>query len=83
MAIKKYKPTSPGLRSMSVLDYSELTKKKPEKSLTESIKKTGGRNARGIITVRHRGGGAARRYRFIDFKRNKDGVPGTVFIPRA
>ena len=79
MAIKKYKPTSPGLRSMSVLDYSELTKKKPEKSLTESIKKTGGRNARGIITVRHRGGGAARRYRFIDFKRNKDGVPAKVF----
>lgn len=79
MAIKKYKPTSPGLRSMSVLDYSELTKKKPEKSLTESIKKTGGRNARGIITVRHRGGGATKRYRFIDFKRNKDGVPAKVF----
>lgn len=79
MAIKKYKPTSPGLRSMSVLDYSNLTKKKPEKTLTEIIKKNGGRNARGVITVRHRGGGSKRKYRFIDFKRNKDGVPAKVF----
>lgn len=79
MAIKKYKPTSAGMRGMSVLDYSELSKVKPEKSLTESLKKKGGRNARGIITVRHRGGGAARRYRIIDFKRNKDGVPAKVF----
>ena len=79
MAIKKYKPTSPGLRTMTVLDYSELTKKKPEKSLTQSMKKSGGRNARGVITVRHRGGGARRAYRFIDFKRDKDGIPAKVF----
>ena len=79
MAIKKYKPTSAGMRGMSVLDYSELSKVKPEKSLTENLKRTGGRNARGIITVRHRGGGAAKRYRIIDFKRNKDGIPAKVF----
>ena len=79
MAIKKYKPTSAGMRGMSVLDYSELSKVKPEKSLTESLKRKGGRNARGIITVRHRGGGAAKRYRIIDFKRNKDGIPAKVF----
>lgn len=79
MAIKKYKPTSAGMRGMSVLDYSELSKAKPEKSLTENLKRTGGRNARGIITVRHRGGGAAKRYRIIDFKRNKDGIPAKVF----
>lgn len=79
MAIKKYKPTSAGMRGMSVLDYSALSKGKPEKSLTENLKRTGGRNARGIITVRHRGGGAAKRYRIIDFKRNKDGIPAKVF----
>ncbi len=79
MAIKKYKPTSAGMRGMSVLDYSELSKGKPEKSLTENLKRKGGRNARGIITVRHRGGGAAKRYRIIDFKRNKDGIPAKVF----
>lgn len=79
MAIKKYKPTSAGKRGMSVLDYSALSKVKPEKSLTENLKRTGGRNARGIITVRHRGGGAAKRYRIIDFKRNKDGIPAKVF----
>ncbi len=79
MAIKKYKPTSAGMRGMSVLDYSELSKVKPEKSLTESLKRKGGRNSRGIITVRHRGGGAAKRYRIIDFKRNKDGIPAKVF----
>lgn len=79
MAIKKYKPTSAGMRGMSVLDYSKLSKVKPEKSLTENLKRTGGRNARGIITVRHRGGGAAKRYRIIDFKRNKDGIPAKVF----
>lgn len=79
MAIKKYKPTSAGMRGMSVLDYSALSKVKPEKSLTENLKRTGGRNARGIITVRHRGGGAAKRYRIIDFKRNKDGIPAKVF----
>ena len=78
MAIKKYKPTSAGMRGMSVLDYSELSKVKPEKSLTESLKRKGGRNSRGIITVRHRGGGAAKRYRIIDFKRNKDGIPAKV-----
>ena len=79
MAIKKYKPTSAGMRGMSVLDYSELSKVKPEKSLTESLKRKGGRNSRGIITVRHRGGGAAKRYRIIDFKRNKDGIPAKAW----
>ena len=79
MAIKKYKPTSAGMRGMSVLDYSELSKVKPEKSLTENLKRTGGRNARGIITVRHRGGGVAKRYRIMDFQRNKDGIPAKVF----
>ncbi len=79
MAIRKYKPTSPGLRSMSVLTFEDITKKAPEKSLTVNLKRTGGRNAHGRITVRHRGGGAKRRYRIIDFKRNKDGIPGKVF----
>ena len=79
MAIGGCEPTSAGMRGMSVLDYSELSKVKPEKSLTESLKRKGGRNSRGIITVRHRGGGAAKRYRIIDFKRNKDGIPAKVF----
>lgn len=78
MSIKKYKPTSAGVRSMSVLKFDNLTKKKPEKSLLVNLKKSGGRNAQGVITVRHRGGGAKRKYRIIDFKRNKEGVPGKV-----
>ena len=78
MAIKKYKPTSAGLRGMSVLDFSELSNKAPEKSLTVSLSKSGGRNSYGRTTIRHRGGGAKRKYRIIDFKRNKDGVPGKV-----
>jgi large subunit ribosomal protein L2 len=78
MGIKTYKPTSPGRRNGSVLDYSELTTDKPEKSLLRPLKKTGGRNNVGRITVRHRGGGNKRRYRLIDFKRTKDDVPGTV-----
>lgn len=78
MSIRKYKPTSPGRRHGSVLDYSEITRTKPEKSLLRPIKKTGGRNNMGRITVRHRGGGHKRRYRVIDFKRNKDGVPAKV-----
>lgn len=80
MGIITYKPTSPGRRASSVSDFSELTdrKKRPEKSLCERLVKHGGRNHHGRITVRHRGGGARRIYRRIDFKRNKDGVPGTV-----
>lgn len=79
MAIKKYKPTSPGLRSMSVLKYSdEITKTTPEKSLLTPLKNSGGRNSYGRTTVRFRGGGEKRKYRLIDFKRDKDGVPGKV-----
>ena len=79
MPIKTYKPTSPGRRHGSVLDYAaELTKTKPEKSLLRPLKKTGGRNNRGRITSRRRGGGHKRRYRVIDFKRDKDGVPAVV-----
>ena len=78
MPIKTYKPTSPGRRHGSVLDFSELSKTKPEKSLLRPLKKTGGRNNHGRITARHRGGGHKRRYRLIDFRRNKDGVPGKV-----
>lgn len=78
MGIKKYKPTSAGRRHGSVLDFSELTKKKPEKSLLRPLKKTGGRNNHGRITCRHRGGGAKRRYRVIDFKRRKEDVPARV-----
>lgn len=78
MAIKKYNPTSPGRRNMSVNTYDEVTKHEPEKSLLEPIKKNSGRNNTGRITVRHQGGGAKRKYRIIDFKRNKDGVPGKV-----
>ncbi len=78
MAIKKYKPTSPARRHMTVSTFEELSKVEPEKSLLAPIKKTGGRNAQGKITVRHRGGGAMRKYRIIDFKRNKDGVPAKV-----
>ncbi len=78
MAIKKFKPTSPGRRFMTVADFSELSKEGPEKSLLAPLYKKGGRNAHGRITVRHRGGGHKRKYRIIDFKRNKDGVPGKV-----
>lgn len=79
MAIKVYKPTSPGRRGGSVIDYkSVLTTSKPEKTLCKRIKKTGGRNHHGKVTVRFRGGGARRLYRLIDFKRNKDGVKATV-----
>jgi large subunit ribosomal protein L2 len=78
MGIKKYKPTSPGRRGGSVLDYEELTRGKPEKSLLRPLKRTGGRNNYGRMTARHRGGGNKRRYRLIDFKRDKDGVPARV-----
>ena len=78
MALKKYKPTSPGRRFMSVSSFEEVTKTRPEKSLTEPLKKTGGRNNNGRITTRHQGGGHKRRYRVIDFKRNKNGIPATV-----
>ena len=78
MAIKIYKPTSPGRRGMTGLTFKEITKKKPEKSLTAPLRKKGGRNNRGRITVRHRGGGAKHHYRIIDFKRNKFGILGKV-----
>jgi large subunit ribosomal protein L2 len=78
MAIKKYKPTSPGRRTMSVSSFEEITKTRPEKSLTEPLTKKGGRNNRGRITTRHQGGGHKRRYRVVDFKRVKDGVPAKV-----
>ena len=79
MAIKTYKPVTPGLRGMTVIDYSGLSKVAPEKSLLESLKKHSGRNSYGRITVRHKGGGNRRKYRIIDFKRNsKDGIPATV-----
>ena len=78
MAIRKIKPTTPGQRFMTVSAYDEITKKTPEKSLTESLKKHAGRNFSGKITVRHQGGGERRKYHIIDFKRNKDNVPATV-----
>jgi len=78
MAIKKFKPTSPALRQMTVLVSDEITCNQPEKSLLVSLKKNSGRNAHGKITVRHRGGGNRRKFRIIDFKRNKDGVPAKV-----
>src|SRR5690554_455230 len=78
MAIKKYKPTSNGRRGMSVLDFQDITTDKPEKSLLEPLKRKGGRNNQGKLTVRHQGGGHKRQYRVIDFKRNKDGIPGRV-----
>lgn len=78
MGIKKFKPTSPGLRQMTVSTFEEITKKEPEKSLLAPLTKKAGRNSQGKITVRHRGGGVERKYRIIDFKRNKDGVPGKV-----
>ena len=78
MAIKKYKPTTNGRRGMSVLDFQEITTDKPEKSLLAPIHKRGGRNNQGKLTVRHQGGGHKRQYRVIDFKRDKDGIPGRV-----
>lgn len=78
MAIKKYKPTSPGRRTMTVLSFEEITKKEPEKSLVKTLKSTGGRNVYGRITTRHRGGGHKRKYRIIDFKRDKDNIPAKV-----
>lgn len=78
MAIRKYKPTSNGRRGMSVSDFSEVTTDKPEKSLLKPLPKKGGRNNQGRMTVRHQGGGHKRKYRVIDFKRNKDGIPGRV-----
>jgi large subunit ribosomal protein L2 len=80
MAIKRHKPTTPGRRFATWSDNPEVTKResKPEKSLTEGLKKSGGRNTHGRVTSRHRGGGAKRRYRKIDFKRQKDGVPAKV-----
>jgi large subunit ribosomal protein L2 len=78
MAIKSYKPVTNGLRGMTTLVNKQLSKKSPEKSLTVALKKSGGRNNTGQITVRHRGGGAKRKYRIIDFVREKDGIIGTV-----
>ena len=78
MAIRNYKPTTPGRRKMSTLVNEEITASTPEKSLVVTVKKNGGRNNQGRITVRHQGGGAKRKYRIIDFKRNKLNVPGTV-----
>ncbi len=78
MPVKIYKPTSPGRRGMSGFDFEEITKTKPEKSLLAPLNKKAGRNVRGKITVRHRGGGHKRRYRIIDFKRDKMGIPARV-----
>ena len=78
MAIKSYKPTTPSRRHMTVTDYSELSKVKPEKSLLENLKKNAGRNSYGRITVRHQGGGNKKKYRIIDFKRDKIDMPATV-----
>jgi large subunit ribosomal protein L2 len=78
MAVRKFKPTSPGRRFMSVSDFAEVTKSEPEKTLLAPVSKKGGRNNNGRITTRHQGGGHKRRYRLIDFKRTKDGVPAKV-----
>lgn len=78
MSIKNYKPYTPSRRAMTTLSFEEITKTTPEKSLLVTIKKTGGRNQQGVITTRHIGGGNKRKYRIIDFKRNKDGVVGKV-----
>src|SRR5437868_4510644 len=78
MGIRKYKPTTPGRRGASVADFAEVTRSEPEKSLVVPLKKKGGRNNTGRITTRHQGGGHKRRYREIDFKRQKDGVPAKV-----
>ncbi|MCZ6615535.1 MAG: 50S ribosomal protein L2 [Chloroflexi bacterium] len=78
MPLKTYRPTTPGLRGAAHPTFEEITRSRPEKSLVAPIKRSGGRNVRGKITVRHRGGGAKRAYRIIDFKRDKVGVPGKV-----
>ena len=78
MPVRKFKPTSPGRRFMTVSTFEEVTKSKPDKALTTKLSKKGGRNNSGRITTRHQGGGHKRRYRVIDFKRKKDGVPATV-----
>lgn len=78
MALKKYSPTSPSRRFMTVMDYSEISNVEPEKSLLEPLKKNGGRNSYGRITVRHQGGGNRQKYRVIDFKRDKDGIKAKV-----
>lgn len=78
MGIKTYRPTSPGRRGMSVADFEEITRSTPERSLVRSSRKLAGRNSEGRVTVRHRGGGHKQRYRVIDFKRDKVGVPGRV-----
>ena len=78
MGIRKFKPITNGTRNMSALDYKEVTTNIPEKSLTETLKKNGGRNNQGKITVRHQGGGEKQKYRIIDFKRNKDNIEGIV-----
>jgi large subunit ribosomal protein L2 len=78
MPVRKYRPTTPGRRGASVSDFGDLTRDRPEKSLTRPLKKRAGRNAQGRITARHQGGGHKRRYRVIDFKRDKDGIPARV-----
>ena len=78
MAIKKYKPTTNGRRGMTSLDFSEITKSTPERSLLAPVNSKGGRNNTGRITTRHQGGGHKRAYRIIDFKRNKDDIPAKV-----
>jgi large subunit ribosomal protein L2 len=79
MGIKTYRPTSPGRRFGTVLDYSEITRREPEESLLEPVRRTGGRNNHGHQTRRHRGGGNKRMYRIVDFRRDKDGIPAKVF----
>ncbi len=78
MALRKYKPTTPGRRGASVSDFKEITRSAPEKSLTKALPRKAGRNSYGRVTARHQGGGHKRRYRQIDFRRNKDGVPAKV-----
>src|SRR5690625_475955 len=78
MAIKKFKPTSNATRNMSVLDFAEIINDTPQRTLVSSMSKSAGRNNKGRITTRHKGGGHKRKYRVIDFKRNKDGIPGRV-----
>ena len=84
MAIRKYKPTTPGRRQSSVSEFSEITRSTPEKSLLRPLSKTGGRNVHGHITTRHKGGGHKRQYRVIDFRRNdKDGIPTRTVPPTS
>jgi len=78
MGVRKFKPTSPAVRHMTMSTFEEITKTEPEKSLVVSLKKSSGRNSQGRITIRHRGGGSKIKYRIIDFKRDKDGIPGKV-----